>query len=125
LLPRIENGEVAHYAPAVADRVDNWVVQRIGIVGKPDWVFVKVHTHGCQEMNLNAVLGSSAGEMHRHLQNKYNDGKNFVLHYVTAREVFNLITAAEAGQAGDPDQYRAYVLPPPPVVRTLRRGAKL
>ncbi|HXI82734.1 MAG TPA: hypothetical protein VNL17_01440 [Verrucomicrobiae bacterium] len=125
LLPRIENGEVARNAPAVTDRVDNWVAQRIGVAGKPDWVFVKVHTHGCQEMNFDAALGSSAAEMHRHLQKKYNDGTKFVLHYVSAREVFNLIKAAEAGQTGDPNRYRDYVLPPPPVVGTVRRGTKL
>ena len=124
LLPRIENGEVAHNAPAVADRIDNWVAQEISVVDKPDWVFVKVHTHGCQEMNLNAALGSLAAEMHQHLQDKYNDGTNFVLHYVTAREVFNLIKAAEAGQTGDPNQYRDYALPPPPVIATLRQGTK-
>jgi hypothetical protein len=116
---------VAHNAPAVADRVDNWIAQRIGVVGKPDWVFVKVHSHGCQEMNFNATLGSLAAEMHQYLQKKYNDGANFVLHYVTAREVFNLIKAAEAGRTGDPNQYRDYVLPSPPVVETLRPGAKV
>ncbi len=124
LLPRIENGEVAHNAPAVAGRIHNWVAQRIGVVGKPDWVFVKIHTHGCQEMNFDAALGKSAMGMHQYLQNKYNDGKNFVLHYVTAREVFNLIKAAEAGQTGDPNQYRDYVLPPPPVIQTTRQGAR-
>jgi hypothetical protein len=124
LLPRIENSEVAHNAPAVADRVDNWVAQRIGVIDKPDWVFVKVHTHGCQEMNFSAALGTSATEMHQHLHKKYNDGTNFVLHYVTAREVFNLIKAAEAGQVGGPNQYRDYVLPSPPVIGTPRRGVK-
>jgi hypothetical protein len=115
---------VAHNAPAVADRVDNWVAQRIGVIDKPDWVFVKVHTHGCQEMNFSAALGTSATEMHQHLHKKYNDGTNFVLHYVTAREVFNLIKAAEAGQVGGPNQYRDYVLPSPPVIGTPRRGVK-
>ena len=124
LLPRIENGEVADNAPAVPHRIDNWVAQRISVVDKPDWIFVKVHTHGCQEKNFKALLGSPAAQMHQHLQKKYNDGVNFMLHYVTAREVFNLIKAAEAGQTGDPNQYRDYVLPPPPMLGTLRRGAK-
>lgn len=122
VLPRIENGEIAHNALGTLDRVDNWIAQRIGVVDKPDWVFVKVHTHGCQELNYKAVLGSSGTEMHEHLRNRYNDGTNFILHYVTAREIFNLIKAAEAGQKGDPNQYRDYILPPPPVCEMARRG---
>jgi hypothetical protein len=115
LLPRIENADVSHTSPATPDRIDNWVRQRIGVEGKPDWVFVKVHTHGCQELNFDAVLGESAMAMHEYLQRKYNDGKHFILHYVTAREVFNLIKAAEAGQSGPPSSLRDFVLPPPPV----------
>ncbi len=115
VLPRIENAEVAHNAPAISTRIDNWVGQRIGVVGKPDWVFVKVHTHGCQELNFRTALGSAAEEMHGYLHNRYNDGENFLLHYVTAREVFNLVKAAEAGKTGTPNPYRDFVLPPPPV----------
>jgi hypothetical protein len=37
-----------------------------------------------------------------------------VLHYVTAREVYNIIKAAEAGKGGDPNAWRDYILPPPP-----------
>jgi hypothetical protein len=35
-----------------------------------------------------------------------------VLHYVTAREAYNLVKAAEAGCTGDPEQYRDYLIPP-------------
>jgi hypothetical protein len=115
VIPRIENSEVALYAPVSADRIRNWIAQRISVIGKPDWVFVKVYTHGCQEMNFDTALGASAVTMHEHLQKICNDGTDFRLHYVTAREMFNLIKAAEAGQAGDPNQYRNFVLPPPPV----------
>ena len=37
------------------------------------------------------------------------------LHYVTAREVFNLVKAAEAGKSGDPNPFRDFVLPPPQI----------
>jgi hypothetical protein len=40
--------------------------------------------------------------MHEHLESVYNDGKNYVLHYVTAREMYNIVKAAEAGKSGDP-----------------------
>ena len=62
--------------------------------------------------------------MHAHLESRYNDGKQYVLHYVTAREVYNIIKAAEAGSAGDPNNYRDYLLPPPPASVTVRETWK-
>ena len=46
---------------------------------------------------------------------RYNDGKRWRLHYVTAREMYNIAIAAMDGRTGNPDSYRDYVLPPPPV----------
>lgn len=106
---KIENAEVAGYCPATPRRVKLWVDQRIGVAGKPDWVFVKAHTHGCQERNFSAALD---GTLHEALQ-----GLPHKLHYVTAREMFNLIKAAEANQSGEPDGLRDFILPPPPVRR--------
>ena len=37
---------------------------------------------------------------------------NNVLHYVTAREMYNLVRAAAAGKTGDPRQYMDWVIPP-------------
>ncbi|MEI8064466.1 MAG: hypothetical protein WCH84_10440 [Verrucomicrobiota bacterium] len=110
ILPRIEHADVSGGTLPTTDRIDLWVRQRIGVIGKPDWVFVKVHTHGCQEGNFDTVLGATATRMHEYLANQ-----PFQLHYVTAREVYNLIKAAEAGLTGDPNQYRDFILPPPPV----------
>ena len=45
--------------------------------------------------------------MHRALS-KYNDGENFILHYVTAREMVNILHAAEDGHGGKPNQFRNY-----------------
>jgi hypothetical protein len=104
---KIENADVAGHSPATLERVNLWVNQRIAVKGRPDWVFVKVHTHGCQERNFDAALD---GTLHEALQQL-----PYKLHYVTTREVFNLIKAAEAGKTGDPHQYRDFVLPPPPI----------
>jgi len=118
-IPRLEAAEVARSCRATADRVRLWVEQRIGVVGKPDWVFVKVHTHGCHETNCDAALD---GSLHRLLA-QYNDGRRFVLHYVTTRELYNLVKAAEAGATGDPNEFRDFVLPPPPVRRVASSGS--
>ena len=48
-----------------------------------------------------------------YLERRYNDGENFILHYVTARELYNLVKAAKAGRQGDPEEYRDYLVKPP------------
>jgi hypothetical protein len=53
--------------------------------------------------------------MHAELTTRYNDGVRWRLHYVTAREMFNIAIAAMEGREGDPGHYRDHVLPPPPV----------
>ena len=105
---RIENGEVTHLNPPTNDRAELWVKQYIHVKGKDDWSFVKVHTHGAQEKNLDCLLGRPMHDMYDYLETKYNDGKNFKLHYVTAREMYNIVKAAEAGEKGEPGEYRDY-----------------
>jgi hypothetical protein len=39
--------------------------------------------------------------------------QRFRLHFVTAREMYNIIKAAEEGREGNPNLYRDHVLPPP------------
>lgn len=110
IFPRIENGEIAWDNPPTAGRVDMWVRQHIHVKGWPDWVFIKVHTHGAQEKNQIILLGKFMEEMHGYLNNRYNDRKNYLLHYVTAREIYNIIKAVEAGKEGNPGEYRDYLL---------------
>jgi hypothetical protein len=105
LLPRIEAGNIAGHCRPTADRVRLWLDQRIGVAGRPDWVFIKVHTHGCQEENFAPALDGRLHELLAQLP--------ATLHYVTAREMYNLVKAAEAGQTGNPSDYRNFLLPPP------------
>ncbi|MEW5300393.1 MAG: hypothetical protein WDW36_003326 [Sanguina aurantia] len=117
VIPRIENSDVRHACPPTPARVDAWVSTAIHVEGRPDWVFVKVHTHGTQERDMDTLLGAPMHAMHAHLEQTYNDGRRYVLHYVTARETYNIIKAAEAGKSGNPNAWRNYELPPPPGAR--------
>ena len=108
LLPRLENGALTGRNPPTARRVELWVRQGIHVRGRPDWVFVKVHTHGCVPENRAALLGSAGRELHAYLQAQYNDGRRWRLHYVTGRELYNLVKAAEAGCTGAPDAWRDF-----------------
>jgi len=113
VMPRIENADVRRGSPPTPERVDAWVRTGVHVEGRPEWVFVKVHTHGLQDHDMDTLLGAPTDAMHAHLDRAYNDGKRYVLHYVSAREVYNIVKAAEAGLEGNPAQYRDHVLPAP------------
>jgi hypothetical protein len=113
VLPRIENGEIRASSPPRPDRTDLWIRTHVHVAGRPEWVFVKIHTHGAPERESAAVLGAATDAMFRDLEARYNDGRRHVLHYVTAREMYNIVKAAEAGLVGDPGQYRDFCIPAP------------
>lgn len=111
-LPIIDNGEIAQENPPTPQRVDAWINANIHVQGRPEWIFVKVHTHGANPRNRDSLFGKQMLEMFDYLEKKYNDGEKFKLHYATAREVYNIIKAAEDGKDGDPGIYRDYIIPP-------------
>jgi hypothetical protein len=114
-VPRIEAGDLHGGDPPSPARVDSWVAQDIHVEGRPEWVFVKVHTHGAPEKNARSLLGAGGRALHEHLARRYNDGTRWRLHYVTAREMYNVAMAAMEGASGDPEAYRDRAVPPPPV----------
>jgi hypothetical protein len=111
---RIESAALSARDPASASRLGSWVSQGIHVQGRPDWVFVKLHTHGAPEAQADSLLGEPGRALHELLARHYNDGQRYVLHYVTAREMFNIALAGMAGHSGNPNAYRDYSLAPPP-----------
>ena len=113
LIPRIESADVRASCPPSIARIDDWVRTGIHVQGRPEWVFVKVHTHGTQEVDEETLLGAPMDRAFSHLESRYNDGKDWKLHYVSAREMYNIVKAAEQGLTGDPGQYRDHLVPRP------------
>lgn len=113
LAPRIENSDIRTSCPPTPDRVDAWVRTGIHVVGRPEWVFVKVHTHGTQERDMDTLLGAPMRRTFEYMQERYNDGKDWKLHYVSAREMYNIVKAAEEGLTGNPGDYRDHVIERP------------
>jgi len=112
-VPAIENGDIRASNPPTAARVDAWVRHAPRVRGRPEWAFVKVHTHGTQTRDMDALLGEPVERMFSVLESRYNDGRDFKLHYVSAREMYNIVKAAERGLDGDPGAYRDLVIPAP------------
>ena len=110
---RIENGAITGDDPPSAARVQSWVAQAIHVEGRPEWVFVKVHTHGAIERTAASLLGDGGRALHEALHRFTRTG--WTLHYVTAREMFNVARAAMDGRLGTPDEYFDYIVPQPPI----------
>jgi hypothetical protein len=91
-------------------RVDLWLRARVQVPRRPDWFFVKLHTHGAAERNLPALLGEPMSRFHASLAERADRCRNFHYHYVTAREMYNLVKAAEAGWTGTVDEARDFEL---------------
>lgn len=112
VLPKIENGSIHSSNPGTSDRIDLWVKQHIHVKGHPKWIFIKIHCHGAQEEDFDVLLGKSAHRMFSYLEEKYNDGEHYKLHYVSAREMYNMVKAAECGLSGNPFLYKDYLIKP-------------
>ncbi len=110
---RLENGALTGDDPPTAARVATWIQQHIHVEGRPEWVFVKVHTHGAIEKTADSLLGEGGRNLHSALAEHARSG--VTLHYVTAREMFNVARAAMDGKTGDPSAYFDYVIKPPPI----------
>ncbi len=110
LVPRVENGCLQSSQPPGAGRIDPWLEAGVRVPTRPDWVFVKLHTHGAVESNMDVLLGEPMLELHRELARRAKDDPNFHFHYVTAREMYNLARAAAEGWAGDVASARDYRL---------------
>ena len=99
VLPRVENGCVQANQRLDVERIDDWLRARVQVASRPDWFFVKLHTHGAPEANAATLVGETGVRFHRELAERAAD-RCFHYHYVTAREMYNLARAAEAGWGG-------------------------
>jgi hypothetical protein len=109
----LDDGDIHPARPASPNRVDRWIRANIHVPERPDWVFVKVFAHGISSpADEEVAVGPTFDRTLSYLEQRYNDGHHYVLHYVTAREAYNLVRAASDGVQGEPQSYLDYVIPP-------------
>jgi len=109
----VDDGNIHPAVPASPMRVRRWVNARVHVAERPDWVFIKVFAHGLgTPEDEDEVVGEHFEEALTDLEQHYNDGVRYVLHYVTAREAYNLAMSAASGAKGDPSAYLDSEIPP-------------
>jgi len=118
MLPRLENADLTGANPPTLGRFQHWTQLAPTVQSGPPWIFVKLHTHGGIPQNYRTLLGAAVRQFHASLAGFAAQCPSIKYHYVTAREMVNLIHAAEAGVVASslPSASFDHTLPPPPVL---------
>lgn len=109
-LPRIDDGALAANQPLDRQRFDRWMSANITVAGRSDWIFVKLYCHGFFDHDQAACIGEDAKRFFGEMVEESNKSGRFKVHFATAREAFNMVSAAIDGRKGEPGQFRDYKL---------------
>ena len=113
--PAMDDSDLAHYRRYSPARLDRWIETGVHVSGRPDRIYVKLHTHGAEDKNRAILLGEDFDALYSDAEKRYNDGERYRLHYVSAREMYNLVKATETAPHLSIEEARDYVLPPPEI----------
>jgi|ERR1019366_3787428 hypothetical protein len=105
--PGIENASITRKNPLSIRRLGLWKSAAVRVLGRPDWLFIKLHAHGMDPLQKESVVGEPMCNFLEELVRGASDRKE-TLHFTSAREMVNLILAACDGKEGDPGRYRDY-----------------
>lgn len=111
-VPRLDDGALARNYPLNLARLHRWRGAHIGVRGRPEWVFIKLYCHGFFPYDQAMSIGEP---IRRFLDDVLEYGERsgqYKVHFVTAREAFNIAMAAVDGRTGEPGLYRDYLLRP-------------
>lgn len=100
VVPRIEAGMLEPESPIpLEQRVAAWVRYAPAIRGAPNHRFIKLHAHGCNGDAPDWFLtaGGPFDQLLTLLETRHGDTRRYLLHYVTARELCETISALESG----------------------------
>jgi len=109
-VPRVEDGALAQNYPLTLDRFQRWRGAGIGVKGRPDWIFVKLYSHGFFDWDQDLMIGEQMKRFMGQVMEFAEKSGEFKLHFASAREAFNMVAAAVDGKEGPPGAYRDYKL---------------
>lgn len=99
LIPRIESSELSNDAPPTKHRIDLWESCGISVQGAENHIFIKLHTHGLQDWNIDMFFRHGGFDtLWTALENKYKNNNRYQLHYVTAWEMYSKIKQIAKGE---------------------------
>jgi len=105
--PVLDNGAITGANPPTMHRLSLWKQAQVRVLGRPDWLFIKLFCHSMNPTQKDAVIGDSFRNFLAALVGGAA-GRQETLHFVTARELANILLAACDGHEGNPSDYRDY-----------------
>ena len=88
----IEYGAIENDPRFEPGRISKWIDANIHVHGRPEWVFVKVYSHGAQSQDV--VLAHDMDWMLASLREECKQ-REIKLHFMSGREAFNVIKSAD------------------------------
>jgi len=109
-VPRVDDGALQQNYPLDLDRFKRWRGAGISVHGRPEWVFVKLYSHGFFMWDQDIMIGEQLKRFMREVLELADRTGKFKIHFASAREAYNMVMAAVDGAKGDPHAYRDYRL---------------
>ena len=109
-IPRLDDGALVDHQPMDLARLNRWRSANITVENRPEWVFVKLYCHGFFDYDQSACIGEKAVRFFNEVIENGERTKDYAVHFASAREAFNMVTAAIDGKTGTPHDYRNYRL---------------
>lgn len=108
--PRIDDGALTANQPLDMPRFNRWRSANVTVRGRSAWVFVKLYCHGFFDYDQSACIGEEAKRFFASIVEDGAKTGNYQVHFATAREAFNIASAAIDGKCGSPNGFRNYRL---------------
>ncbi len=109
-IPRLDDGALVHNQPMDIARLKRWASANVTVKGRPEWIFVKLYCHGFFQHDQSACIGDDAQRFFSEIIENGEKTGEYQLHFATAREAFNIVSAAIDGKDGVPNDFRNYRL---------------
>lgn len=109
-VPRLDDGALTANQPMDSARLNRWLSANITVKGRSNWIFVKLYCHGFFDYDQRACIGEDAARFFSEIIESGEKSGAYKVHFASAREAFNMVSAAIDGKTGSPGAYRNYRL---------------
>lgn len=108
--PRLDEGSLSESQPRDLARLNRWISADIIVQGCPEWIFIKLYCHGFFTYDQSACIGEKARKFFSEIIESGEKTGDYKVYFASAREAFNMVSAAVDGKKGNPGKYRNYRL---------------
>lgn len=109
-VPRLDDGALVESQPMDIARLKRWISADITVKGRPEWVFIKLYCHGFFAFDQSASIGERAVRFFTEAIEYGEKEGGYKVHFASAREAFNMVSAAIEGREGSPGDFRDFRL---------------